>query len=85
MFKSLSALAVFLLLGSAVIALPIFAPSVEANESAALAKGDRLLLALPLMTCATQVWPEIAASCLRTVNGTTKISEARLVTARRGS
>jgi hypothetical protein len=83
MFKSFSALAVVLLLGSAVIALPVFAPKVEANELAALAKGDRLQLALPQMTCATQVWPHIAASCLRTADGTTKILEARLVTARR--
>jgi hypothetical protein len=83
MLKSLSALAIFLLLGSAVAALPVFAPKVEANELAALAKADRLALALPLMTCATQVWPEIAASCLRTADGATKVLEARLVTARR--
>jgi hypothetical protein len=83
MFKSFSALAVVLLLGSAVIALPVFAPKVEANELVALAKGDRLQFALPLTTCATQVWPHIAASCLRTADGTTKILEVRLVTTRR--
>ena len=83
MFKSFSALAVVMVLGSAVIALPVFAPKVEANELAALAKGDRLHVPMPLMTCAKQVWPDIAASCLRTADRTTKILEVRLVTARR--
>jgi hypothetical protein len=83
MFKSFSALAVVMLLGASVIALPALAPKVEASEAAALAKGDRLQVRAPLLNCATQVWPDIALSCLRTTDGTTKILEARLVTARR--
>jgi hypothetical protein len=83
MFKSFSALAVVTLLGASVIALPALAPKVEARETAALAKGDRLQLRAPLLNCATQIWPDIAASCLRTTGGDTKIQEARLVTARR--
>jgi hypothetical protein len=81
MFKSFSALAVVTLLGAAVIALP--APKVEASEAAALAKGDRLQVPAPSLTCATQVWPDIAASCLWTAGEGAKILEARLVTARR--
>jgi hypothetical protein len=81
MFKSFSALAVITLLGAAVIALP--APKVEASEAAALAKGDRLQVKAPSLTCATQVWPDIAAVCLWTAGESAKILEARLVTARR--
>ena len=83
MFKSFSALAVVTLLGASVIALPALAPKVEAGEAAALAKEDRLQLRAPVLDCATQIWPDIAASCLRTAGGDTKILEARLVTARR--
>jgi hypothetical protein len=83
MFKSFSALAVVTLLGASVIALPALAPKVEASEAAALAKGDRLQVRAPLLDCATQTWPHIAASCLRTTDEGTKILEARLVTARR--
>jgi hypothetical protein len=83
MFKSFPALVVVTLLGASVIALPALAPKVEASEAAALAKGDRLQVRAPLLTCATQVWPDITASCLRTTDGSTKILEARLVTARR--
>jgi len=42
MIKSLTALAIFGLLGAAVVVLPGFAPQVEASETVALAKGDRL-------------------------------------------
>src|SRR5438445_7141668 len=42
MIKSASALAIFLLLGASVVALPFFAPKAAAGEVAALAKGDRL-------------------------------------------
>jgi hypothetical protein len=83
MFKSFSALTVVMLLGAAVVALPAFAPKVEASEAAALAKGDRLQVLAPSVTCATQVWPDIAASCLWTAGQGAKILEARLVTARR--
>jgi hypothetical protein len=83
MFKSFSALAVVTLLGASVIALPALAPKVEASEAAALAKGDRLPVLASLLNCTNQIWPNIAASCLRTTDGAKKIMEARLVTARR--
>ncbi|MGB8608122.1 hypothetical protein [Bradyrhizobium sp.] len=76
MFKSFSALAFFTLLGASVIA-------VEASEAAGLAKGDRLQVRAPLLNCATQIWPYIAATCLRTTDEGTKILEVRLVAARR--
>ena len=65
MFKSLSALAIFMSLGAAVIALPGFAPEVAAGEVAVLAKGDRLELRAASSECPTQVWPYFAALCLR--------------------
>lgn len=82
MFKSLSALAAFALLGASVIALPALAPKVEASEAMALAKSDRLQVRAEALNCGTQVWPQIEAACLRTGAGT-KVLEARLVTARR--
>jgi hypothetical protein len=81
MFKSFSALAVVMLLGATVVALPV--PTVEASGTAALAKEDRLQIGTPLLNCATQVWPDITASCLRVAGEGSKILEARLVTARR--
>jgi hypothetical protein len=83
MIKSLSALAIFSLLGASVVALPAFAPKVEAGEIAALAKADRLEIPAAATNCATQVWPDFAASCLRTTASGAKVREARLVTARR--
>jgi hypothetical protein len=81
MMKSLSALAIFAFLGASVVALPGFAPQVEASETAALAKGDRLELRSAARNCSQQVWPDFDASCLR--KGDVMIREARLVTARR--
>jgi hypothetical protein len=83
MIKSFVALAIFALLGGAVIALPGFAPKVEAREAAVLAKGDRLQVRTAVLNCSTQVWPDFAASCLRNTVAGTKVLEARLVTARR--
>jgi hypothetical protein len=83
MIKSFVALAIFGLLGAAVVALPGFAPQVEAREPAALAKGDRLDLQPVARNCSQQVWPNFDASCLRTSASGVKIREARLVTARR--
>jgi hypothetical protein len=82
MVKSLSALAILLLLGASVVALPGFAPSVEARESAALAKADRLPVRVAV-DCSTQIWPDFAAPCLRNTSVGVKIHEARLVTVRR--
>jgi hypothetical protein len=81
MMKSLSALAIFALLGASVVALPGFAPQVEAREAVALAKADRLELRPVAQNCSQQVWPNFDASCLR--KGEVMVREARLVTARR--
>jgi hypothetical protein len=81
MIKSLTALAIFAVLGASVIALPGFAPQVEASETAALAKGDRLEVRSIAPNCSQQVWPNFDASCLR--KGDVMVREARLVTARR--
>jgi hypothetical protein len=80
MIKSISALAIFALLGASVIALPAFAPAVKADEAAAFAKADRLPVA---GNCASQTWPNIAPSCLRDAGSGAAVREARLVTARR--
>jgi hypothetical protein len=81
MIKSLAALAIFAALGVSVIALPGFAPQVEASETTALAKADRLDVRPVAQNCAQQVWPNFDASCLR--KGEVMVREARLVTAHR--
>jgi hypothetical protein len=81
MIKSLTALAIFAVLGASVIALPGFAPQVEASETVALAKADRLEIRPVVRNCSQQVWPNFDASCLR--SGDVPVHEARLVTARR--
>lgn len=83
MVRSLSSLAIFMLLGASVIALPAFAPKVQADELVALAKGDRLETRAASSDCSAQVWPAFTTSCLRHAGTGTKIQEARLVTARR--
>jgi hypothetical protein len=80
MFRSFPTLAVFALLGASVIALPALAPKVEAGESTALAKEDRLQV--DVLNCANEVWPHVAARCLRSGEGS-KVPEARFVTAGR--
>jgi len=82
MIKSLAAFAIFAVLGASVIALPGFAPEVEAKEAGALAKGDRLEVRSLAPDCLKQVWPNLATACLRNSNSEA-IIEARLVTARR--
>jgi hypothetical protein len=81
MMKSLAVLAIFAILGASVIALPGFAPQVEASETVALAKADRLDVRSIAPNCSQQVWPNFDASCLR--KGEVMVREARLVTARR--
>lgn len=83
MVKILSALAIFALLGTSVIALSGLSPKARTGEAAALAKGDRLKVGAIASYCSTQVWPEFTASCLRSAGSGGKILEARLVTARR--
>jgi hypothetical protein len=80
MVKSLTAFGIFMFLGASVMALPSFAPLVEAGEIA-LAKQDRL--EVKASDCAAQVWPHFDTSCLRNAGSNVKILEARLVTARR--
>ena len=81
MVKSLTAFAIFALLGASVVALPGFAPEVAASETVALAKADRLDIRTVTRNCAQQVWPNFDAACLR--KGEATVLEARLVTARR--
>jgi len=75
MVKSLAALAIFAL-GTSAIVLP-YVSQVEAGETIALAKGDRLD---NRPDCSQQVWPHISSSCLR---GGPTISGVRLVTSER--
>ena len=83
MIKSFAAFGIFALLGASVLALPGFAPKVEASEVVALAKGDRLAISSVAVDCSRQEWPHFAASCLHNNGSGQKIVEARLVTARR--
>jgi hypothetical protein len=83
MMKSFAAFGIFALLGASVIALPGFAPKVEASEVAALAKGDQLAIRSAAGDCLSQVWPDFTASCLQNTGSGQRIVEARLVTARR--
>jgi hypothetical protein len=83
MIKSFAAFGILALLGASVMALPGFAPKVEAREAPVLAKGDRLAIRSAAVACARQVWPNFAAACLQSTGSDQKIVEARLVTARR--
>jgi hypothetical protein len=56
MIKSLAAFAVFAVLGASVIALPWFAPKVEASEVVALAKADRLPMTFVGKLSVLTVW-----------------------------
>jgi hypothetical protein len=79
MIKSLTALAIFGFLGAAVVALPGFAPRVEARETVALANADRL----DVRNCSQQLWPYFDTSCLHSSESGLAVLEVRLVTARR--
>jgi hypothetical protein len=83
MVRTFAALAVFTLLGAAVIALPGFAPTVEASESAVLAKADRLAVPTVPVNCSKEVWPDLSVPCMQRTGPGGSIREARLVTARR--
>ena len=65
--KSLAAIATFILLAFSVVTVPATA-KLEAGETLALAKGDRLEIHRDLRDCSKQVWPSFDRSCLR--NGT---------------
>jgi hypothetical protein len=81
MIKSLTALAIFGLLGGAVVSLPGFAP-LEAGETVALAKGGQADIQPVAQNCLQQVWPDFDTSCLRNGETGVMIRQARLVTAR---
>jgi hypothetical protein len=81
MNNSLASLAIFGLLGVAVIALPGFAPQVAAGETSVLAKSDRLELPTVARNCSQQVWPSFDAQCLH--SGGAVVREVSLITARR--
>jgi hypothetical protein len=82
MIKSLMALAIFALLGAAVIAVPGYAPQAKADEPVALAKGDRLPIRLIAVSCASQTWPRLEASCLHDVRSGRPVREVRLIAQR---
>jgi hypothetical protein len=83
MIKSVTTLAMPSLLGVAVAALPAFAPQVQASETVALLKSDRLPVGPVAGNCSHRIWPDFETSCLRNHETGTKVQEARLVTARR--
>lgn len=83
MVKSLTSFGIFALLGASIIALPGFAPKVEASDTFALAKGDRLHVRSPAVDCSQQTWPHLASSCLRSSDRGAPTLVARLVPARR--
>jgi hypothetical protein len=83
MIKSLVSLAIFALLGTSVIALPMFAPEVKANEALAQGNADRLAIHPVIRDCSDQVWPNFDRSCLREAGSGIRVREARLVTALR--
>jgi len=83
MVKSLLAVAMFVLLGTSVLALPGFSYKAPSGEAVMLTKGDRQKTGASLTNCSTQIWPEFAASCLRGAASRGTILEARLVTTRR--
>jgi hypothetical protein len=80
MIKSLTALAIFALLGTSVVVLPGFAPRAKADQTVALAKADRLPIRVIVKSCSDQTWPQLDAACLRDVRSGMPVHEARLVT-----
>jgi hypothetical protein len=82
MIKSLMALAIFALLGAAVIAVPGYAPQAKADEAVALAKADRLPVHLIVRSCSSENWPRLDASCLHNVRSGMPVHEARWIAQR---
>ncbi|MBR1208915.1 MULTISPECIES: hypothetical protein [unclassified Bradyrhizobium] len=77
----LTSLAVFGLLGAAVIATPGFAPQVAAGETSVLTKSDRLEISAVARNCSQHVWPRFDAQCLR--SNEAMVPKVSTVTARR--
>jgi hypothetical protein len=65
--KFLAAFAIFILLAFSVVTVAATA-KLDASETPALAKGDRLEIHHDFSDCSKQVWPSFDRSCLR--NGT---------------
>jgi hypothetical protein len=82
-FSIFVAFSIFALLGASVIALPGYAPQVEAGEAVASAKGDRLDIRPATFDCSQQNWPNFDARCLRDGLSGATVSGVRLVTDRR--
>jgi hypothetical protein len=85
MIKSVLALAIFGLMGAAVVALPSLVPQADARVAVGSAKQD---LAKPdpspvTRNCSQQVWPNFDTACLHHSESGVVVHEARLVTARR--
>ena len=80
MVQSITALAIFTVLGASVIAVPLIAAQV--GQPVALAKSDRLTLRGVPRNCFKQVWPDFDTACLRNGGSEAKIVDARLVAVR---
>jgi hypothetical protein len=65
--KSLAAFAILILLAFSVVTVAATA-KLDASETPALAKSDRLEIHRDIGNCSKQVWPSFDRSCLR--NGT---------------
>jgi hypothetical protein len=72
MVKSAAALAILVLASTAILAMP-YISQVEAEETVALAKGDRLDIR---SECTEQVWPNFTPSCLK---GDPAVGAVRLI------
>jgi hypothetical protein len=83
MIKSLIALSIFALLGASVIALPGYAPLVQAGEAVALAKEARLDVRPATFDCSQQTWPNFEGPCLRDGVSGAMVREVRVVASRR--
>ena len=83
MAKSIAASILFALISASIIALPGFAPEVEAGEAVALAIQETGMVQSAAVNCLNEVWPNLPASCLQRTGSAGKITEARLVTTRR--
>jgi hypothetical protein len=83
MIKAFAAMAIVVVSGASVIALPSFAPEAGPNEGFALAKSDRLVVRSSPQNCFEQTWPNLTTACLHNAGSDAKIVEARSVGARR--
>jgi hypothetical protein len=62
--KSLAAVAIFVLLAFSAVTVPATA-RLDAIETLALAKSDRLAIHRDIRDCSKQVWPNFDGLCLR--------------------